>query len=200
MEKCPKCYRKFEQLDDYPLIKLISFKIVNIPNGFDSPFQDPKCYFGWENKDVPDENKIPNKVDNLFKKNNSKSVIYNDEKWIKSKNVNKEIYYQKLENDEDLFVLRKLDNYFSLLEKKVGTEFKPQEIYPKNFSKDRRIYFISSTDYVLSLSRIKKYKGHIYNVDIDIKSHMGSPQLGYERMYIKYATAAKLLVEGKLKK
>ena len=222
MDKCPTCERKFEKIEDFPLIHINSVSILEpekvpetIPSWYDEDLLEKKTK-GWKREIVPAE------VLAYFKENpdkdeliHSDSFIYKrpfeDTKEYKERDGNKvpqsnnPKFWKRSQNYsaiiKKLIEKSRLTNYFKSLEQLVGKEVQRAQIFPK-FEKDeyfRCTFEIPGTDYNLGFSENKTRKG-IRKAKLIIMGQ--GPNLGSAGgpTLSELLTVGKIEYEGRIKK
>ena len=152
IDQCPTCERQFQELDDYPLIYVVSFNRRGIPVDLKFPFYDFTLFIG-PNSEASNE-KPPKAVLDFFKGNKqAEKFEYKGWKWTKQGNWDTGIYKRK-NLDQREIIVASLNPYLDSLEGFVGKEVLRSELLPQ-FPRDRYFRYsfgIPNTAYQLMFS------------------------------------------------
>ena len=198
-ENCPLCARKFEKLEDYPIIYLRNLERHEIPSDLVFPYRDWDIFVNPESKSI--NNKAPGEVIDFFRQNRNAKIFDFEGCIWETENLGKEKTYRRLEKDQKLKILKHLNNYLYTLEKFFGKEVSTAHFLPKfnTNSYFRFTYKIPETNYDFCISdeenneKIRKANFVILGEGINLGSG-GGPTL------TDLATIAKIEYEGRLLK
>lgn len=222
MDECPTCERKFEKIEDFPLIHINSISILepekvpeSIPSWYDEDLLEKKTK-GWKREIVPA------KVLAYFKENSDKDELIHSDGFIYKRPFEDTKEYKERQGNEApkpippkfwkrsrnySVIIKKiitensrLTNYFKSLEQLVGKEVQRAQIFPK-FKKDeyfRYTFEIPGTDYNLGFSENKASKG-IRKAKLIIMSQGPNLGSGGGPTLSGLLTVGKIEYEGRIK-
>lgn len=174
-ENCPVCARRFEKLEDFPIIYLRNIKRQEIPSDLVFPYRDFEIYVDQESRNVNE--KVPKEVEEFFRKNReAKEFEYEGWIWEISKFGTNNNYYRSQKNQRSIIV-KHLNNYLNVIEKLVGKEIPAAHFLPQ-FNRDSYFdfaYSIPETGYQIMFSE-KEKRGEIRNTELIIMGE--GPNLG----------------------
>ncbi|MBU4266001.1 MAG: hypothetical protein KKE96_02095 [Candidatus Altiarchaeota archaeon] len=159
MDRCPTCKRKFEMLEDYPIIHLIEFRRKRIPADIAFPFTDDTPFVEDPSK-LCFSKKVPKGVVKLLRESKGNAVEYNGWRW-QQEGCDKDVYTRS-QNDQKETILEQLEPYLKRLESLAGKTLPAKEFFP-GFKRDgyfKYAFTIPKTGHWLSFMENRRSRGH----------------------------------------
>ena len=131
MDRCPSCERPFEKMQDFPLIYMVKFQRLEIPDGLVFPNADDIVFLGPEYKSK--DRTPPTQVLNYFR-DNPKGTKFEHEGWTWRKQPETKwsnCYYSREEVNIKDKLLSQLNPYLEKLEQRVSLEIKVIDVLPE---------------------------------------------------------------------
>lgn len=130
MDKCPHCEREFKGFRDYPLIYIAKFERIALPSDLKIPLDNEEGFHSYQTGEG--RTKAPQEVVDFFKipANAKKEFAFGNFRWKKKWNIRDYSQYTRSSDDIMWLVLEKINPYFENLERLVGKEVEPKDIFP----------------------------------------------------------------------